>query len=295
MKESLSSTLLILLGVAAVAVSFMLIRPRPFTLNTKLASTAELNTAAGSESKSRILAETHATATAIYDPAPYTFIEVLDSCGPSFQGACVNMRSGPGVEYPSILHLRTGVVLKVAKIVIQNGTEWYKIQPDTDILYPERIVSDWYVAADMVRVFYDDGIHDAQKDGDAEYKTTKRIIVDISDQMLYAYNGDILFMQEPISTGLEFTPTPRGTFRVYKMTPSRYMQGPIVGVSDQVFDLPGVPWNLYFTYDGAVIHGAYWHDHFGEPWSHGCVNLPPQKAKELYLWADMGTTVTVKE
>lgn len=73
------------------------------------------------------------------------------------------------------------------------------------------------------------------------------------------------------------------------------MQGPIPGVSDQYYDLPGVPWNLYFTVDGAVIHGAYWHNHFGEPWSHGCVNLPPQEAKRLYDWADLGTPVIVQD
>ena len=73
------------------------------------------------------------------------------------------------------------------------------------------------------------------------------------------------------------------------------MQGPIPGVSTQVYDLPGVPWNLYFTAGGSVIHGAYWHDHFGKPWSHGCVNLPPQKAKELYLWAPIGIKVTVRK
>jgi lipoprotein-anchoring transpeptidase ErfK/SrfK len=124
--------------------------------------------------------------------------------------------------------------------------------------------------------------------------TEKRIVVNLSEEMLYAYDGDVLFMQEPISTGLNITPTPLGTFTVYAMTPSRYMQGPLPGVSDQVYDLPGVPWNLYFTTDGAVIHGAYWHNKFGQPWSHGCVNLPPDKAKELYLWSDIGMKVTVE-
>jgi lipoprotein-anchoring transpeptidase ErfK/SrfK len=113
--------------------------------------------------------------------------------------------------------------------------------------------------------------------------------------MLYAYDGDTLYMQEAISTGLELTPTPRGVFTVYRMTPSRYMQGPIPGISDQYFDLPGVPWNLYFTPEGAVIHGAYWHDRFGSPWSHGCVNLPPEKAKKLYAWAEIGTKVVVQD
>ncbi|MFA5877656.1 MAG: L,D-transpeptidase, partial [Candidatus Paceibacterota bacterium] len=60
-------------------------------------------------------------------------------------------------------------------------------------------------------------------------------------------------------------------------------------------DLPGVPWNLYFTLQGGAIHGTYWHTKFGEPWSHGCVNLPPAHAKKLYQWADVGTIVIVQD
>jgi hypothetical protein len=188
--------------------------------------------------------------------------------------------------------LRTGVVLKVGETVMIDGERWYKILFSHELRYPERVQGGWYVSAEFVQLF--------SNDGDKEYKkgmatSSKRIIVDLSEEMLYAYDGDTLFMQEPISTGLDQTPTPRGTFTIYEKTPSRYMQGPILGVSDQVYDLPGVPWNLYFTVDGAVIHGAYWHNSFGHPWSHGCVNLPPQKAKELYLWADVGMTVTVRD
>lgn len=232
------------------------------------------------------------TAPAVPEPELYKYIEVTDSCGPYYEGACVNMRSGPGEEYPSVAKLRTGVVLKVADTITVAGREWYKIELATDILYPERVKGDNYVAADVVQLFYDDGDH--RLDKGQVVSTIKRIVVDVSEQMLYAYDGDTLFMKEPISTGLEFTPTPRGTFTIFKMTPTRYMQGPIPGVSDQVYDLPGVPWDLYFTKEGAVIHGAYWHNHFGEEWSHGCVNLPPQKAKELYQWAEVGIKVTVK-
>lgn len=224
----------------------------------------------------------------------YKYIEVTESCGPYYGGdACVNMRSGPGTEYPVVEQLRTGMVLKVADDVTEkNGKQWYKIVQDSEVRYPERIESDWFVATDVVTLFYDDGDHRLKHPANAT--SLKTILVDLSDEMLYAYNGNTLFMQEPISTGLELTPTAIGTFTVYKMTPSRYMQGPLPGVSEQVYDLPGVPWNLYFTKDGAVIHGAYWHDHFGEPWSHGCVNLSPDNAKKLYLWADIGTTVTVQ-
>jgi hypothetical protein len=226
-------------------------------------------------------------------PEVFPYIEVIDSCESHFEGICVNMRSGPGVEYPAVAKLRTGVVLRVAETVVADGREWYKIQVDETIRYPERVVGGWYVAADVVDLIYDEG--DSVFDPESSALTDKRIIVDRSEQMLYAYEGDTLFMQVSISTGLEFTPTPRGTFVVYKKTPSRYMQGPVPHVSDDYYDLPGVPWDLYFSYGGAVIHGAYWHNNFGEPWSHGCVNLPIDKAKELYLWTPVGTPVTVQD
>jgi lipoprotein-anchoring transpeptidase ErfK/SrfK len=126
--------------------------------------------------------------------------------------------------------------------------------------------------------------------------TDKKIVVDFSSQLLRAYEGDTLYLETPISTGLELTPTPKGTFTIFKKTPSRYMQGPLPNLSDrQIYDLPGVPWNLYFTQGGAVIHGAYWHDSFGSVYSHGCVNLPVSVAQVLYIWADLGTKVIVED
>lgn len=226
----------------------------------------------------------------------FHYIEIVDGCGPYYDvSPCVNMRSGPGVEFPIVSRLRTGMVLKVEGTLVQGGYQWYKIIFDGEIRYPERVTGDWYVAADpeSVRPFSDPG--DSAYMMPVNASTTKRIVVNRSEEMLYAYDGDVLYMKEPISTGLEFTPTPRGIFSVFYKTPSRYMQGPIPGVSDQEYDLPGVPWNLYFTSDGAVIHGAYWHDHFGQPWSHGCVNLAPQNAKKLYEWADLGTPVVVED
>lgn len=228
----------------------------------------------------------------------YKYIEVTDGCGPHYEGACVNVRSGPGTEFPIVARLRTGVVLRVASTVQGKDREWHKIKFDVAIRYRERINGDWYVAADFVNLLENEGDKDHNEDivdDGSGVVSTKRILVDRSDQKLYAYEGDTLFMEESISTGKELTPTPRGNFIVYRKTPSRYMQGPLPGISDQYYDLPGVPWNLYFTKQGGVIHGAYWHENFGEPWSHGCVNLPPEKAKELYHWADNGTPVTVRD
>lgn len=223
----------------------------------------------------------------------FQYVEVTGSCGPHFEGECMNVRSGPGTDYPVVTQLRNHVVLKVGGEVERDGYEWYKVVFDEQLRYSERVTSDWYIAADYVTVLLDEG--DKTLSDNEIATNTKQIIVDRTHQMLYAYDGDQVFMEIPISTGLELTPTPRGTFTIFKKTPSRYMQGPLPGISDQYYDLPGVPWNLYFTHQGAVIHGAYWHNSFGKPYSHGCVNLPPDKAKELYDWAGLGTKVTVMD
>jgi lipoprotein-anchoring transpeptidase ErfK/SrfK len=166
---------------------------------------------------------------------------------------------------------------------------------DEWLRYPERLQGDWYVSAEFVEVLLDEGDKTVWEDGKAS-TTGQKIIVDRSEQKLYAYSGEELFMEALISTGLELTPTPRGTFTIYKKTPSRYMQGPLPGLIDQqAYDLPGVPWNLYFTQEGAVIHGAYWHKSFGRPYSHGCVNLAPEEARTLYNWAQLGTKVIVRD
>lgn len=227
------------------------------------------------------------------EPELREYLEVLDGCGPYFGGACVNLRSGPGTEYPAVAKLRTGVVLRVVEKLEGEGRTWYKVAFDEWVRYPDRLASSMYVAADYVRLFEHQG---AQELGEGEaYEGNKRILVDRSDQMLYAYEGDTLFMEEKISTGLDSLPTPRGQFTIFRKMPSRYMQGPVPGITEDEYDLPGVPWTMYFTHQGGAIHGAYWHDNFGSQWSHGCVNLPPDKARELYEWAPLGTPVTVRD
>ncbi|KND47136.1 MAG: hypothetical protein AB199_01750 [Parcubacteria bacterium C7867-004] len=218
------------------------------------------------------------------------YIEILDGCGPHFEGACVNIRSAPTSTAPSIGNLRTGMVLPVATStsIDSTGRTWYRVQFTEWIRYPDRVAKDWYVAGDFVHPFFP--VEDMQNEPSAK----KHIVVDISEQKLYAYEGEELFMESQASTGLDLTPTPRGFFSVYRKTPSRYMQGPLPGISDQYYDLPGVPWNLYFTKEGGAIHGAYWHTEFGKQWSHGCVNLPLDTAEKLYAWAQLGTSVLVQ-
>lgn len=222
-----------------------------------------------------------------------SYIEIIDSCGPHFEGVCVNARREPSTSSPALLKLRTGVVLRTDGIVEADGIRWHRVIFDEWIRYPERLKKELYVAESYgVEKKLEPPAHLST----TTPPTTKRILVDRSDQKLTAYEADgSVFMEQIISTGKDSTPTPRGTFTIFKKMPTRYMQGPLPGISNDFYDLPGVPWNLYFTEQGGALHGAYWHDKFGQQWSHGCVNLPPDKAKQLYLWADLGTAVTIRD
>jgi hypothetical protein len=223
----------------------------------------------------------------------FEYIQIIDSCGPHFENPeeCVNVRSGPGTDFLVISRLRNNVVLKVGGQVESEGKIWYKVVFDEYLYYPERVTSDWYVSSDFVNVLHNEG----DKSLSATASSTKEILVKINEQKLYAKDREDLFLVTDISTGLASTPTPRGIFYVFKKTPSRYMQGPFPkGAGGQSYDLPGVPWNLYFTKGGAVIHGTYWHDSFGSTYSHGCVNIDPATARKLYDWADLGTKVIVE-
>lgn len=221
-----------------------------------------------------------------------SYIEVINSCGPYYEGDCLRVRREPSVESEVVTGLRNGIVLKVGEMVEAEGRQWYKIVFDEWLRHPDRVEGDWYVAADHVQAV-DEEILDEPEAG--EEGAEKHIVVNLSEQKLYAYEGEELFMEEPVSTGSVGAVTPRGTFTVFYRTPSRYMQGPIPEITEDDYDLPGVPWDLYFTQSGAVIHGAYWHDNFGLNWSHGCINLPPEKAKKLYAWTPEGTQVVVRE
>jgi lipoprotein-anchoring transpeptidase ErfK/SrfK len=121
--------------------------------------------------------------------------------------------------------------------------------------------------------------------------TGKRIVVNLSDQWLYAYeNGEIVF-DAPVSTGRDGMQTPTGSYSIYAKLPVQTMRGVDNGEPWVVPDVPSV---MYFN-GGVALHGTYWHNLFGtgaRP-SHGCVNLPPKAAKWLYGWAPVGTQVRV--
>lgn len=121
----------------------------------------------------------------------------------------------------------------------------------------------------------------------AAYQMEGRILlVDLSDSRVYAYEDGALVHNVLASTGLPATPTVQGDFAVYMKYEAQLMTGP-------GYYLPDVPWVMYF-YSGYALHGAYWHNNWGVPMSHGCVNLPNEEARWFFEWAEVGTPVRVQ-
>jgi lipoprotein-anchoring transpeptidase ErfK/SrfK len=111
------------------------------------------------------------------------------------------------------------------------------------------------------------------------------IDVDLTNQLLIAYEGDTAVRWVSVSTGLPDTPTVAGQFRIYVKYESTLMTG------DHYY-LPNVPYTMYY-YRGYGLHGTYWHSNFGRPMSHGCINLPTPEAEWLYHFAAIGTLVNI--
>lgn len=117
----------------------------------------------------------------------------------------------------------------------------------------------------------------------------KWIDIDLSAQSTTAFEGSTAVKTVLVSTGVSWHPTPIGRFKVYMKVASQTMSG---GSGAEYYNLPGVPWIMYFS-GGNAIHGTYWHNNFGHPMSHGCVNMTIADAKWFYDWAPMGTPVIV--
>lgn len=116
------------------------------------------------------------------------------------------------------------------------------------------------------------------------------VYVNLSSQYMIAYEGDVPVNETYVSTGRPGFDTPPGTFYVSYKLESQNMEGVIGG---EYYNVPNVPWVMYFTDVGHAIHGTYWHDNFGAVMSHGCVNLPLWFAEWLYYWAPGGMRIEI--
>ena len=130
-----------------------------------------------------------------------------------------------------------------------------------------------------------------------EIKKQKKIEVDLSKQKLYAIEDGQIVYEYLISSGT-WNRTPTGVFKIWSKIKSQKMSGGSKELGTYYY-LPNVPSILFFYNEdvpkqlGYSIHGAYWHNQFGKPMSHGCINMTIDESKVIFDWVDMDTLIEI--
>jgi hypothetical protein len=183
-------------------------------------------------------------------------------------------------------------------VIDKEKNTWYRVSDD-------KFESHHYVPAKHLRLIPDEELSllsPEVPDGQ------KRIEVHLGQQLVIAYEANQPVFMTRASTGGSFNnnifATPQGRHVTFHKRPSAHMAAGNLAANG--FDLPGVPWVSYITESGVAFHGTYWHNDFGKPRSHGCINIPSKAAKWIYRWTqpvvppdatyrfmDHGTTVDI--
>lgn len=157
-----------------------------------------------------------------------------------------------------------------------NGETWYHLQDDKWEVY-------YYAPARHLRLIPDEELAPLSPEVPS---SAKRVEVNRGAQAVIAYEYDRPVFMARTATGARFSngdfTTRAGRYSSYHKRPYRHMAAG--NLAHNGYDLPGVPWVIYITESGISFHGTYWHNNFGRPRSHGCINLTPQAAKWLYRW-----------
>jgi lipoprotein-anchoring transpeptidase ErfK/SrfK len=164
----------------------------------------------------------------------------------------------------------------LASQTLPGGNVWY-------ILLDDKFEQQYFVRAEHIRLIPDLELTPLSTDIP---NADKRIEVRLNDQLVLAYERERLVFATRAATGGRMWngsySTPLGEYLTYHKRPTRHMaRGDL---ASNGFDLPGVPWVIYIKENGVSFHGTYWHNDYGRPRSHGCINLSPQAAKWLFRW-----------
>jgi lipoprotein-anchoring transpeptidase ErfK/SrfK len=159
-----------------------------------------------------------------------------------------------------------------------RGKVWY-------VMRDPRLWLDYYASGEHLRLLPPQRYAPLNADIDPE---KKRIEIVLSTQSLTAYEDDEAVLETKVSSGIpgdKETATPTGIFHVEVKMAGVHMGDGRITADPLAYELPGVPWVGYFEIEhGVALHGAYWHNDFGRPRSHGCINLRPEDALWLYRW-----------
>ena len=180
----------------------------------------------------------------------------------------INRSPTPGPRlYYGTTHWITALVVDK-----RDDSQWYKS-------YDNLWDSFYYIPPQWVHIFLPEEIAPLSPQVP---ENEKHIEIHLDSQLLLAYEWNVLVYAARVATGQKNFESPIGRFRTFHKRPTYHMTG---GADEfSVFDLPGVPWDSYITDSGVAIHGTYWHNDFGHPHSHGCINMAPQDAKWIYRW-----------
>jgi hypothetical protein len=197
-------------------------------------------------------------------------------------------RSNPHPDAASPYRFYNGTVYHVVDVAFDGlGNGWYKVY---DELPPPT--HQWVLASDIRRISRE------ELTPIRPFAGTKRIEVDLSQCQITCFEGSRIVFTTPCAPGLgereledgtiEDLGSPKGEHCVLLKQPSRHMSNLPQDEDDpqptDPFDLPGVPWDTFFDRSGAAIHGTYWHNDFGVPRSHGCLNVSNDAARWIYRW-----------
>ncbi|MBM4422477.1 MAG: L,D-transpeptidase [Chloroflexi bacterium] len=185
-----------------------------------------------------------------------------------------------------VYRLYYSAVFKIDKIATaSDGSVWYHVEDDQN--------SHYWAEGRHVRLVQPDEIGPISPNA-----AEKRVIANVETNWLSAYEGKTEVFRTRIASGATFfdpsggegvTLTPGGAHPIHWKRISRHMAG---GVTPNGYDLPGVAWVSYFS-GGASIHSTYWHNDYGRPRSHGCLNCTPEAAKWLFRWTTPVVDYTV--
>jgi hypothetical protein len=195
----------------------------------------------------------------------------------------VDARTRPDPGAPRRYRLYYSSVYRVVTVAAAaDGSSWYGLA-EWELTRPS-----FYAPAESLRRLGEADLAPISPGAD------KAIKIFIGDQRLEAYEGGQQVFTGRIASGASFFVvggvlqhfhTPLGQFRVLRKAFASHMTGGTRGQGDY-YDLPGVPFCTYFTRSRVAIHGAYWHNDYGRPRSHGCVNMLPGDARWIYRWAE---------
>jgi hypothetical protein len=154
----------------------------------------------------------------------------------------------------------------------RDGSYWYKA---FDHLYNAY----YYIRPEDIHLMTEDELAPISP---GIRQDDKHIAVCLDQQVALAFEGETLVFMARVATGGKNYETPTGSFTTFHKRPSAHMVGGD-GVAS-LYDLVGVPWDTYITENGISFHGTFWHNDYGSPRSHGCINLRPQDALWIYRW-----------